>query len=75
MKEKFIDSILTITQHGFSWQETIIISLALAAIVLITLILTNGIVKICVSFLSIFGNLFYKIGHSIRTLFNSTSIN
>lgn len=75
MKEKIYESILTITQHGFTWQETIIISLALAAIVLITLILTNGIVKICVSFFSVFGSIIHKIGHSFKILITPTSVN
>ena len=46
--------VLAILQKGLTWQETIVASLALAAIVLMTLIITIGMTKTLICFANAF---------------------
>lgn len=75
MFSKLVDAIVLIPQNGFTWQETIVTSLTLAAIVLMTLIITNGIVKISIAFLTTTHAIIYKIGHSFKEILTPKATN
>jgi len=69
MFSKLVDAIVLIPQNGFTWQETIVTGLALAALVLMTLIITNGIVKILTTFFTTTHSIICKVGHSFKQAF------
>lgn len=75
MKQQFMEILTTILKDGFTWQETIITVVAIAAVVLIVFILAASITKISIALLhTIHGfftgisNLMHKVGHSLKTI-------
>lgn len=73
--QQIIDAFVNLLKDGFSWQETIITVVGLAAIVLIVLILAMSVTKISITLIGLFQTLFsgmftfvHKVGRSLKTL-------